>query len=165
MKPLILPRVIIVKNNIRIIPECIKEENVPALFQIARDNMKSAESGVSPLDFPSENHFLRTVRASITTIQYKLESTGKYIGFTYAVASETCRSCRPVACRGFTVLDPSVHNIGLGQFGVNKIKSWSGEVGFPGFISRSAANNKLGKIFDSKVTVLLLFCVILHCHG
>ena len=141
-----LPEVIIVKNNTRVIPEFIKEQNISALFQIVQDNLRYSSTGISPFDFPSENHFLHMVRSSMLAIQYKMESTGEYIGFILFAPSEICRSCRPVSGRGLTVLAPSAHNIGLGQWARATLShTWAKDVGIPCLMSRSATTNKLGK--------------------
>ena len=152
-KMLSLPLEIVLKSHI-IIAEDIQERNIPELYKIVEKDLCTQQPGLSPLDFESEDHLKCIIQASTIKAQYRVKSSGNCVGFSIAFPAELCRSCRPIAVRGFTVLDPDVKNIGLGQWVLRNVRSWANSVGFPVSIGRLSLSNQPGNavcIFMAKM--------------
>ena len=136
-----LPVEITLKNNI-IIAKDIQEGHVPELFKIVQKNLSTQQSGLSPSDIQSEGHLQCMIQSSPVKARYTLKSSGKCIGFSVALPSELCRSCRPITVRGFTFLT----KIGIGQRVLRAVIGWSGKsAGFPVNIARLSISSQAGK--------------------
>ena len=142
-KMLSLPLEIVLKSHI-IIAEDIQERNIPELYKIVQKDLCTQQPGLSPLDFQSEDHLKCIIQACAVKAQFRVKSSGNCVGFSIAFPAELCRSCRPIAIRGFTVLDPDVKNIGLGQWVSRNVQGWAYSVGFPVSIGRLSISNKPG---------------------
>ena len=139
-----LPVEITLKNNI-IIAEDIQEGHVSELFKIVQKNLSTQQSGLAPLDIQSERHLQCMIQSSPVKARYTIKSSGKCIGFSVALPSELCRSCRPITVRGFTFLDPAVTKIGIGQRVLRAVRGWSSIAGFPVGMARLSISSQAGK--------------------